>query len=150
MKKQNLWIAVVLIAAVPATVTLAHEGATGVVKERMDLMVAMNKEMKSIHQKIATNRNLAGIADSAAKIKEMSGNIAGKFPAGSLTPPTDAKPIIWEQWNQFEAHIGTLQVSLDALAAAAPSGDPKLISNKFNATAHSCNACHDDFRKKSH
>jgi cytochrome c556 len=116
----------------------------------MDLMAAMNKEMKSVNQRIASNRNLASIADSAARIKEMSGDIAGKFPSDSLTPPTDAKPAIWTQWNQFEARIEALQVSLDRLAAAAPSSDPKLVSDEFKAVAHGCNACHDDFRKKGH
>lgn len=147
MKKRIFSYAAVLAAIVPA-VSLAHEGATGVVKERMDLMTSMGKEMKAVGQKIESNRNLASIADSAIKVKTMSRDIARFFPPGSLIKPTDARPAIWEKWDQFEARISGLQRSLDALAAAAPSGNPKLISDRFRQVGRSCAACHDDFRQK--
>jgi cytochrome c556 len=148
MKQKHIWLAIALTAAVPLA-SLAHEGATGVVKDRMDLMSAMGKELKSVGQKISTNRNLASISDSATKIKAMSENIPKLFPPGSLAKPTDAKPAIWEKWDQFEGHVGDLQKSLDALAAVAPSGDPKQVSDRFKAVDRSCAACHDDFRQKS-
>ena len=148
MNQKYFYFAIALIAAAPLA-TLAHEGATGVVKERMDHMTAMGKELKSVGQKIASNRNLASISDSAAKIKTMSREIPRMFPPGSLSPPTDAKPVIWEKWNQFEEHVSDLGQKLDALAAVAPSGDPKQVSDKFKAVDRSCSACHDDFRRKS-
>lgn len=148
MKQKHIWLAAALSVAVPLA-SLAHEGATGVVKDRMDLMTAMGKELKSVGQKIASNRNLASISDSATKIKTMSGNIPNLFPSGSLTKPTDAKPAIWERWDQFEGHVSDLGQKLDALAAVAPSGDPKQVSDKFKAVDRSCSACHDDFRQKS-
>ena len=148
MKQKHIWFAIGLTAAVPLA-ALAHEGATGVVKDRMDLMSAMGKELKSVGQKVSSNRNLASISDSAVKIKTMSENIPKLFPPGSLTKPTDAKPAIWEKWDQFEGHVSDLQKSLDALAAVAPSGDPKQVSTKFRAVGRSCAAGHDDFRQKS-
>jgi len=147
MKQKHIWLAVALTVAVPLA-SFAHEGATGVVKDRMDLMTAMGKELKSVGQKVASNRNLASISDSATKIKAMSENITKLFPPGSLDKPTDAKPAIWEQWDRFEGHVSDLQKSLDALAAIAPSGDPKQVSAKFKAVDRSCSACHDDFRQK--
>jgi cytochrome c556 len=148
MNTRRIFFAAVVAAAVLPFASVAHEGATGVVKERMDLMETIGKQFKEIGQRVQSNRNLPSIGERAAKIQEMSEKIPGLFPAGSLDRPTDAKATIWEQWDQFEARARDLRQAAGALSTAAPSGDPKLISERFKAVSRSCAACHDDFRQK--
>jgi cytochrome c556 len=147
MNTKYIVAVVVAVSALPF-VSFAHEGATGVVKERMELMETMGKQFKEIGQRVQSNRNLPSIGERAAKIQELSEKIPDVFPSGSLDRPSEATPTIWQQWDQFEAKARDLKQTAGALSAAASSGDPKLISERFKAVSRSCAACHDDFRKK--
>lgn len=149
MKRTYLRLgALVATLAAGSFAAVAHEGATGVVKERMDLMEAIGKDFKDIGQRLQANRNLPSIAERAKRIEERSARIAALFPTGSLDRPSDALPIIWERWSDFEDRARGLRDASAGLAEAAPSGDPKLVSDRFKALTRSCNACHDTFRKK--
>lgn len=150
MKRTYLLPLGALVAALLAGsfAAAAHEGATGVVKERMDLMEAIGKDFKDIGQRLQANRNLPSIAERARRIEERSARIAALFPSGSLERPSDALPVIWERWEEFEERAKGLRNASAGLAEAAPAGDPKLVSERFRALTRSCNACHDAFRKK--
>lgn len=149
MKRTYVWLAAIVAASASASfAALAHEGASGVVKERMDLMEAIGNDFKEIGQRLQANRNLPSIAERARRIEERSARIAALFPPGTLDRPTDARPVIWERWSEFEARARGLRDASAELAEAAPSGNPKLVSDRFKALTRSCNACHDDFRRK--
>jgi cytochrome c556 len=139
-------VAVVALVAVTA-VSSAHEGATGVAKDRMDLMQGMSKDMKEITRRVNANRDLTAIGDIATHIHDAAPHIAGLFPVGSGTGITDAKPEIWQDWNGFEAKAQKLAAESAALAATASSGDPKAIGTQFTALIHACTGCHTDFRR---
>ncbi len=127
---------------------LAHEGATGIVKERMDAMEAMGREVKEIGRHIEANRNLADIGPRAAHIQALGDKLTSLFPAGSLQQPTDAKPEIWQNWDRFQAHAKTLHDAIGALQTAAAAGDPKALADRFTDLAHACSGCHEEFRQK--
>ena len=101
---------------------LAHSGATGVVKERMDGMMAMSKAIKAVTPVMRgkVDYDAARVRDFAATIKEHSGETMTKlFPEGSEEAPSVAKPRIWEDWSEFEAlavRLGTLAEGLDRAA----------------------------------
>jgi cytochrome c556 len=44
------------------------------------------------------------------------------FPEGSLNPPTEAKPEVWQQWEDFEALALQMEHYARALGAAAENG----------------------------
>ena len=135
-----------LILAIAAG-TSAHEGATGVAKDRMDLMQAMSKDMKEIARRVNANRDLAAIAAIAQRIHDRAPQIAGLFPEGSGAGVTDAKPDIWRNWSAFEAGTQKLGAESAALAAVAPAADPRAVGKQFTALIHSCTGCHTDFRR---
>jgi len=124
----------------------AHEGATGIVKERMDVMEGMAAEIKAINRSVEANRNLSQIADRAAAIRATSRRIPALFPQGSLDAPTTAKPAIWQEWDRFQMLAGDLGTVADALAAAAASGDPKRVAERAAAVNRACLSCHADYR----
>jgi cytochrome c556 len=140
-----------LVAAATAlspSVSPAHEGATGIVKERMDAMTQAGKAMKDAGERIKAKRDLPAIRDNARTVSEVAARIASEFPPGSDQHPTDAKPEIWAHWDDFAARAGALGREGDALAAAVDSGDPGATASQFRTVGRVCRDCHDLYRIK--
>ena len=140
-------LAISVCCLVLASTGLAHEGATGVAKERMDLMGDMSQRMKDISKRLNANRDLAAIAGDANRVKDLAPHIADLFPKGSDQGITDAKPAIWQQWDEFVGDAKKLGEQAAQLAAVATSGDPRAISDQYRTVAKACIACHDSFRR---
>jgi cytochrome c556 len=148
MSKRIALIAALII--VTGAAALAHEGAVGIAKERMDAMETMDRQSRDISRKIRANRNLASIADDAAKIRASAEKIPDWFPVGSDKGVTMAKPAIWNDWDAFKDLAAKLVTESDKLSTAAESGDPKTIRVQFMALDRACADCHDRFRAKEH
>lgn len=139
-------ISICLGLVMPPT-AIAHEGATGVAKDRMDLMGEISKSLKNISRHLSANRDLAGIATDADHINEIAPRIPALFPEGSDKGITDAKPAIWQNWNEFLADVKKLGEESSKLATVASSGDARAISDQYRTVAKACIACHDSFRR---
>jgi cytochrome c556 len=59
----------------------------------------------------------------------------------------NAKPAIWDHWNEFLADTNKLREETMKLAALASSGDARAISDQYRTVAKACIACHDSFRR---
>ncbi len=125
---RNLAIA----AAVAATISLgglaalAHEGATGLVKERMVLMEAFGDSMKSLTAMMRGKQSYDAdrVRAAASKIADHGGEVLLRlFPENSLDDPTKATPAIWTNWERFSALANQLADYGAALKAAA--GNPR-------------------------
>jgi cytochrome c556 len=136
----------VVLSALPNV--LAHEGATGIVKERMDAMAGMSHAMKAIGHLIEANRDLAAISNEVAHIRDIATHIPSWFPPGSTTKPTDALPTIWQRWPDFQARAAQLEQESAKLSTVAASGDPQSIAAQFRVVGQTCTGCHTDFRAK--
>ena len=118
-------ITLALVASITAGVALAHGGATGIVKERMDGMVAMQKAVKAITPIMRGQRTYdAEAVRSFAEAVEMhSGEAMTKlFPEGTGGKPSEAKDEVWSDWEEFEALAMDLEVLGNALSEAADNG----------------------------
>ena len=89
-------------------------------------------------------------ADNAEVVAEMA-----KLPWAAFTPgtdkggiPTRAKPEIWTDQAKFKENNDKLVAESTKLAAAAKTGNLDALKTAFSATAGSCKACHDAFRKE--
>jgi cytochrome c556 len=129
-----------------ASPSLAHEGATGIVKERMDAMKALGALTKSMAEKIKGNRNLGSLAADAREIAAVADRIPAWFPPGSTQTPTEAAPAIWTNFADFQAKSAALKAEADALAAIAPAGDPAPIAAQFRTLVAACKSCHEKYR----
>ena len=123
MKRLALWAsAACLTAGLAAAGALAHGNATGIVKERMDLMESIGDAMKAITAMMRGKEEY-----EVEKVRRLAGTIASHggekmtalFPEGSLDQPTEALPAIWTDWEQFSALAAQLEDYAGALAAAA-------------------------------
>lgn len=134
----------------------AHEGATGIVAERMEAMKSLGDAMKGLaamHRGTAPY-DPAAVREAAEAIGRHGGeHMTALFPPGSLHHPSEALPEIWEDWERFGALAEDLRVSAAALAEAAgreaaTSAGPQSTRAAFARLGRACSACHTDFRKE--
>lgn len=146
---------VVTLTLFMGTLAVAHQGATGVVKERMDQMGGVAKAMKALGAMFKGEQPYDAEAARAlsSTIAASSGSeLSVLFPKHSMDPPTEARHEIWTDWDKFSSLADEMQASALALAkgAANPadgSAGPKPV-DLFRELAGTCKACHQDFRIK--
>lgn len=147
---------------------IAHKGASGIVKQRMEAMKAMGSSMKSVAAMVTgkTAYDAAKMKKAATLIKAHAQKTPKMFPKGSTNHPSEAKPEIWARWSEFEVLAKRLASYADALDQAAGNqkgvmahkmtpammSDPehlKLMPPKmiFIQISKTCSTCHKDFRK---
>jgi cytochrome c556 len=127
---------------------LGHEGATGIVKQRMDEMEQIGRAVKRINERLKSKRGLAEIAKDAGEIHTAAGRVPTLFPAGSRDGHSDARAAVWERWPEFVAAARSLGAEAEKLAAAAQSGQEPAITAQFRSMTRTCSGCHDVFRAK--
>src|SRR5215208_1291035 len=77
---------------------LGHDGATGVVKQRMDEMEQIGRAVKRINDRLKSKRGLSEIARDAEEIRAAASKMPSLFPPGSRDGHSDATPAVWERW----------------------------------------------------
>ncbi|WP_068313921.1 c-type cytochrome [Aliiruegeria sabulilitoris] len=163
--RQGIRLAATLIVSGIAAGALAHGGATGIVKERMDDMSAMAKVMKMLApmMKGQTAYDAAAVADGAKLIaSHAGGEITSKFPKGSGGMPSEATGTIWREWENFETLARQLEIYASALALSAGADAEGLVVDAqvqqlaempprqiFGQIGKTCAACHERYREKS-
>lgn len=128
----------------------AHPGATGIVKERMDMMQSIAASMKRTSQMLRApaEPDRAAIAAEAKSIAAHGAQMVDLFPAGTGGGVSEATPAVWRAPADFEKKARALVESANALAVAAESGDVDLMTEAFRLTGRTCSACHRDYRQK--
>ena len=148
MKKQIVILATLLITASAAApgILSAHDGATGIVKERMDNFKATQGHLKAIGG-LMQSQDYAAIIEHAEQIKAWADKIPEFFPAGSDKAPSAAKARIWEDFDGFKAAAQTHATATQGIIDAAQAKDMTALTAAFRATADSCGGCHKVFKK---
>lgn len=139
MPKTILCAALLGALFVMPTTAHAHDGAMGVIKERMDHMKVLGKSMKAlapfIQGKVAFDQ--VEIARLAKEIDAHSGETLTKlFPKDSLGAPSEARAEIWQKWSRFEALAQELKDQAQTLLKSS-SGQPWLRAPMASQTSTS-------------
>jgi cytochrome c556 len=132
-----------LAASAVAAVALAHNGATGVVLERMNGMTAMRDTVAELAPMMqgTVPYDTFIVSEGASVIAGHAGEtMLSLFPEGSLEGVTYAKPEIWSDWQDFAALAEELKTYADALAVAAPNGLEPAPSGDMAGMDHSAMA----------
>jgi len=83
----------------------------------------------------------------AMRLAQVAPMIAEGFPADSQSgAPTDAKPEIWKNMDDFQAKARDLEVATARFAETAKGGDRKAIAAGLGEVGGACKACHDKYR----
>lgn len=143
---------VVLISVAGTGAVWAHGGATGIVKERMDAMTEIGRNVKIVAQMLKgeTPYDLQAVAGAGREISAHAGNAMTRlFPEGSLERPTEATAEIWADWAAFSRLAEQLKTSAVSLEQAAERGAAReAVAAAFGQVAGTCKTCHESFRIK--
>lgn len=149
MNAKFLTAAMLLAVAVPASAQFAkpEDG----IRYRQSAYVLMgnhmgriNAQLKSDKPDVAAIQKSAGIIDFASQLPG-EGYIPGSDKGG--TPPTRAKPEVFTDPKVKEVGRAMRQ-EVTKLVEVSKSGDIAAIRTQFQATAKSCDNCHDNYRNK--
>ncbi len=151
MKPLSSLKTVILIAAlIFSGLAYAHSGAKGVIKQRMDAMSDIAKNMKIIGAMMKNGEfNALTLSASALNIQNHANQISEQFPTDSLEMPSEALPAIWVEWDDFIKIADKLGNDAGKLAGIATSSmDQNEVKTQFQLAAKSCSGCHEKFRLK--
>jgi cytochrome c556 len=108
-------------------------------------MTDLGDRLLAISKRLRANKELDRIAADARAIRDASGKIASQFPPGSTQAPTAAKPVVWQQWDDFSEKARKLQVEAEKLSTTSAS-DGDALRSQFRAVAFACDGCHETYR----
>ena len=129
---------------------IAHMGATGVVKERMELMLDLGKTAKALNAMARGKVAYDGpaVMRAAKLIEGHSAKMPTMFPEGSMKPPSEARPEISTNMKEFRGLATALKAEAVALAEVGRNGDRAALAKQFRRIGKACSACHKTFRSK--
>ena len=144
MNKFNAFL-ILILSAVPATLVFAHSGATGIVKERMDMFKKNQGNLKAIKSHIRSEE-YGSIVTLSEEIRDWAVKMPAYFPEGSNEKPSEASPAIWTDFDGFKKAVMKNEAAAKQLIAAAKSEDQKAVVDGFKAVAASCKSCHQSYK----
>lgn len=131
-------------------IAAAHEGATGVVAQRMDVMKQMGQHMKALGAMLAGKT--AFDQETAQRLAETMHqhceHVMHMFPPGSDGHHTEATKAVWDRRPEFDARMRSFDAAIEDLVAAAASGGKPHLLSEFERVGQECSGCHDGFRQK--
>lgn len=87
------------------------------------------------------------VAVHAKNISEYATLIPAAFEKKITEGKTDAKPEVWDNWDDFVAKANALNVAATELSAAAGGGDMRAMMPGVKALGDACRNCHNEYRK---
>lgn len=120
-----------------------------VIQYRQKVMAGHGNNISSIGDIMKNKLSHAStqITLHAKILAEYSGLIEGAFEKNLSTGATDAKPEIWENWDDFLAKAKALGEAATKLSEVAQDGDMRAIMTQVQAVGDTCRGCHDSYRK---
>ena len=101
---KRLVVALGAVLLVCSGAVLGHEGATGIVKQRMDEMKDIGRSLKRIGDRLRSKRDLATIATDANVIAAAVTRMPSLFPPESCGGHSVTSAAIWERWRSSWQH----------------------------------------------
>lgn len=136
------------LLGVSTSPTPAHEGATGVVKQRMDDMKSIGRALKRINERSGSKRGSGPIGDHAEEIRAAAARMPSLFPTGSLGGHSEVSAAVWDRWPEFVAAAKNLEGEAEKLVTQARSGSDAALAAQVRSTTRACSGCHDVFRSR--
>jgi cytochrome c556 len=149
VKARLLTTALLLAVAVPASAQFSKP--EDAIRYRQSAYVIMgnqmgriNAQLKSDKPDVAAIQKAVGIVDFVSQLPG-EGYVPGSDKGG--TPPTKAKPEVFTDPKVREVGRAMRQ-EVTKLVEVSKTGDIAAIRTQFQATAKSCDNCHDNYRNK--
>jgi len=152
--------AFLLSVVVIAGQALAHTGAMGIVKERMDGMSILGDHAKSVGDMLKgkASFDLVAVEEAGKAFVTHGEKIPSLFPDTEQSregTATEALPAIWDNWDEFVALAEKFTNDSQALLTVANNlsngtqsvdDQSRAVRSIFFKTVKNCSACHERFR----
>ena len=152
--------ALLLSGLIIAGQAMAHSGAMGIVKERMDGMSILGDHAKSVGNMLKgkTPFQIVAVQDAAQAFVTHGKQIPTLFPDTKDSregSETEALPAIWDNWEDFTAlarqfteDSQKLVTLSDGLSIGTQSAEDqsRAVRAAFFRASKSCSGCHERFR----
>ena len=141
------------VVAIYSHTTMAHSGATGIVKERMDAMKDMGKQSKLVArmfkgEEAFDKQALVAAADSFLLHGTQMKSLFPDTHESRMGKTTEALPEIWENWERFSSDVDEFIMLSETLQQTVNATDNRdELQQAFRQTAKSCSGCHKAFRQ---
>ena len=126
----------------------SNDGATGIVKERMDKFQESKNLMRTINKSLGDN-NFDIIRQSAEKLNKWAIEMHKYFPKGSeasTSNKSQASDDIWSDPEGFKKAIKTFENASAKLIKISKNKNIDDTVSSFREVAASCKGCHQKFR----
>ena len=143
-----------LISVLLTGIVHSHDGATGIVKERMDAMQDMRVVTKTVSDmfKGRLEFDRKAVIDAADTYIRHSQSMADLFPDTEFSRTagdTEALPAVWDDRDDFLRRIKQFeQLSSELKNTVESEASQRKIRKSFFKAIDSCAACHKRFREK--
>ena len=145
MQKFKFYILIITFLLSFTTISFSHDGATGIVKDRMEKFKASKSIMRQINKSF-DNKDFSTIKKSASKLKKWGLEMENYFPEGSDIKPSEANEKIWLEPETFKIAINKFkEASIELLKVADDQNLENTIA-AFRKVAGTCKGCHKQFR----
>lgn len=162
MSNRNRTVAAPFTVAVVGTIgqSIAHTGATGIVKERTEAMKTLGDQAKIVGNmlKAKTPFDLSAVEAASSAFTEHGEHITMLRPDTKMSrtsSKTEALPAIWSNWDDFTAlatkftedsRIFASVVNELSTGAQITSEQSRAVRVAFFKATKSCSGCHERFR----
>lgn len=143
--KAKIWSAAAIILIAARSFSFAHEGASGVVKERMERFKTSQLLLREI-VKFAKQADFDEVKSRAEILALWGAEMPDYFPAGSNPKPSEASERIWQDFADFTRRAAEFAAASERLALRSQAADQKASLAAAMAVAQSCQACHQAYR----
>ena len=129
-------------------IAVAHGGVKNpAVMARMETMTAIGAEMKTLGAmaKGAMAFDAFKARASAATIASHAAAIIEQFRAQESDPKSEAKPLIWSNFDDFSTHAKALELAAQTACKSVETQDD--LGQALAALGGTCKACHEDYRE---
>ena len=134
----------VLILSIP--LSLAHEGAAGLIQERMDNFKQSQLHLKQV-LRAAKSEEFEEVERLASLLADWGEKLPALFPESSDQKPSEASPRIWQEFADFTARANDFALASKDLRNSAGTADQKAVIKAAMRVADSCKACHSAYRQ---
>lgn len=135
-----------MIAVTAAGAALAHGGVENeTVLARMEGMKTLSTQLKTLGAMAKGQQAFDAAAAQAAldRLSEEAAQIPAHFEEEVIVEKSEARPAIWQNWEDFAAKADDLHQRSAALEVAQP-GD---LGPALRDLGGACKACHADYRE---
>ncbi|GAA2888864.1 cytochrome c556 [Aminobacter niigataensis] len=145
---QNYRMITLAVTVLATEAAVAHEGAMGIVAERMTVMKGMAANLKTVGEMLNGRKAFDAAAAQAgiAALHENCHQAQAQFSSATAVHSSRSSAAVWEKPNEFKAAMETFDAAVKALVAASEAGNLDDMRVPFKAVGQSCSSCHERFR----